>query len=206
MNLTETAQESMFAKIPCTNKENLAKDLRPKFNINSTLASKIGEFSMKLAIKSLLAVLFLTGNLYAKDLTNRLGFGFSDQFYVSLPSVMAMYYPNPETGLSAALGVDTTDKESKFGLSFKYYKMIFPEDNMNFYMGGGFSLISSENNGKSNSGYELTGFIGAEYFLQGLDSLSFRMEAGLGIVSNDDGVIFRTIGHHPLKAGMIFYF
>lgn len=161
---------------------------------------------MKTFVRFLVFFSLISGTAFAKDLTNRLGFGFSNQFYVDLPSVMAMYYPNPETGLSAALGVDTTDQNSKFGLSFKYYKMIFPEDNMNFYMGGGFSLVSNETNGKSNSGYELSGFIGAEYFFQGLDSLSFRMEAGLGIVSDDDGVIFRTIGSHPLKAGMIFYF
>ena len=70
---------------------------------------------------------FLNTNLYAKDLTNRLGFGYSDQFSIDLPSVMAMYYPNPDTGLSAALGVNTEDDASKFGLSFKYYKIIFPE-------------------------------------------------------------------------------
>lgn len=148
----------------------------------------------------------LISTAQAKDLTNRLGFGYSDQFHIDLPSVMAMYYPNPETGLSAAIGVNTKDNESKFGLSFKYYKIIFPEDNMNFYMGGVLSLISNETGGNSNSGYELGGFIGGEYFFQGLDSLAFRMEAGLGIVSQDSGVTFRTIGQHPLKAGMIFYF
>ena len=152
---------------------------------------------------------FLNTNLYAKDLTNRLGFGYSDQFSIDLPSVMAMYYPNPDTGLSAALGVNTEDDASKFGLSFKYYKIIFPEDNMNFYMGGVLALVSNETNSGSgtttNSGYELGGFIGAEYFLQGLESLGFRFEAGLGIVSQDSGVVFRTLGQHPLKAGMIFY-
>lgn len=149
-------------------------------------------------------------NLFAKDLTNRLGFGYSDQFSIDLPSVMAMYYPNPDTGLSAALGVNTEDDASKFGLSFKYYKIIFPEDNLNFYMGGVIALLSNETSSgtttTTDSGYELGGFIGAEYFLQGLESLGFRFEAGLGIVSQDSGVVFRTIGQHPLKAGMIFYF
>jgi hypothetical protein len=154
----------------------------------------------------IISLLFLAPNLNAKDLTNRLGFGYSNQFHIDLPSVMAMYYPSIDTGLSAAIGVNTEDNNSKFGLSFKYYKMIFPEDNMNFYMGAALSLVSNESNGNSDSGYELGGFIGAEYFFQGLESLSFRMEAGLGIVSKDSGVVFRTLGQHPLNAGMVFYF
>ena len=156
----------------------------------------------------LITSLFFSLSASAKDLTNRLGFGYSDQFAFSdgLPSVMAMYFPNPDTGLSAALGVNTEDDNSKFGLNFKYYKMIFPEDNLNFYMGGVIALISDETGGTTDSGYELGGFIGAEYFLQGLDSLGFRFEAGLGIVSKDSGVVFRTLGQHPLQAGMVFYF
>ena len=153
-----------------------------------------------------LFLLVISTASFAKDLTNRLGFGYSNQFHIDLPSVMAMYYPTPDTGLSAALGVNTEDNDSKFGLSFKYYKIIFPEDNLNFYMGGILGLISNEQNGVSDSGYELGGFIGAEFFLPGLDSLGFRFEAGLGIVSKDSGVVFRTIGQHPLQAGMIFYF
>ncbi|MFK8139088.1 MAG: organic solvent tolerance protein [Bdellovibrionales bacterium] len=155
----------------------------------------------------------LVAPIFAKDLTNRLGIGYSDQFAVtsstgtsSLPSVMVMYYPDSATGMSAALGVNTKEDNSKFGLSFKYYKIIFPEDNMHFYMGGTLALLSDETSGNSSSGFELGGFVGGEYFFQGLESLGFRFEAGLGIVSVDDGVTFRTIGDSPLKAGMVFYF
>jgi len=159
----------------------------------------------------MVALIFGAWSAQAKDLTNRLGLGYSDQFSSnqasgSLPGIAAQYYPNPLTGLSLALGVDTEKDNSRFGLLFKLYRIIFTEANMNFYMGGGGGLLSVENNGDNNSGFELMGFVGVEYFFPGLESLGFSFEAGLGIRSDSDGARFRTIGDHPLRAGIIFYF
>ena len=164
----------------------------------------------------IVALIVLVGSsAHAKDLTNRLGLGYSDQFSTnqasgSLPSMQAQYYPNPMTGLSVALGVDTEKDNSRFGLLFKLYRIIFTEANANFYMGGGASLLSVETTvgtvTDNRSGFELTGFIGVEYFFTGLESVGFSFEAGVGIRSDSDGVRFRTVGDHPLRAGIIFYF
>lgn len=160
---------------------------------------------------------FVVGLLFvktgeAKDLTNRLGVGYANQFSEDLPSLAVRYYPSPQLGLSAALGVDTGDDSSgapsKFGLMVRLFKIIFTEDNMNFYMGTGAGLLSREDvvASKTDSGFELTGFVGGEFFLPGLDSLGFSFEAGIGVTSISSDVRFRTIGEHPLKAGIIFYF
>jgi len=158
-----------------------------------------------------LLVLSFSCTSWAVDLTHRLGVGYSDQFSVSnsaspLPSIAVRYYPQPRTGFSAALGVNTESNNSKFGLIAKIYRIIFPEDNMNFYMGASAGLISTKISGTNNSGFELSGFVGAEFFLSGLESLGISFEAGIGISSVSSGVTFRTIADHPLKAGIIFYF
>ena len=62
---------------------------------------------------------------HTKDLTHRLGVGYKNQFTYDLPSLAAQYYPNPELGLSAALGFDTQKEASKFGLLIRVYKIIF---------------------------------------------------------------------------------
>ena len=80
------------------------------------------------------------------------------------------------------------------------------EEHMNFYMGSGAGIISKETAGQSASGFELTGFIGGEFFIMGLDSLVFSFETGVGITSISNGVRFRTFGDSPMRAGMIFYF
>lgn len=146
---------------------------------------------------------------YSKDLTNRLGLGYSNQQSEFLPSLTARFYPNPKVGVSLALGVDTEEDLSRFGLLLKVYRIIFTEKNMNFYIGGGAGLISrtagtAESN--ASNGFEFAGYIGVEYFFPGLESLGFTVETGIGIVSAQGDVRFLTLGQSPLRAGMIFYF
>ncbi len=168
---------------------------------------------VKFAIYSIVAILLtLPVVSQAKELTNRLGLGYSEQFSEELPSISVRYWPDPKLGVGAALGVDTEDNESRFGFMVRLYRIIFTEDNMNFYMGTGAGLISMETANSAgtgtdnNSGFELNGFFGAEFFLPGLDSLGICFEAGVGVTSVSSEVRFRTMGDSPIKAGMTFYF
>lgn len=151
--------------------------------------------------------LLISATTFAKDMTQRLGLGYADQLSVNTPSISAKYYASPTMAYSLDLGLQTGDDDSAFGLLAKVYRTIFPEDNLNFYMGGGAGLISKKENGGSNdSGFDLLAFVGVEFFLPGIDSLGFNFEAGFGIQSIESDTEFRTIGHSPLKAGMYFYF
>jgi hypothetical protein len=156
------------------------------------------------------SVLLVAATGWSKELSNRLGVGYSDQFSEQLPSMAIRYFPDPKLGIGAALGVDTKENEAKFGFMVKLYRLIFVEDNMNFYMGTGAGLISIEETTtaatESDSGFELSGFCGAEFFLTGLENLGFSFEAGVGVTSIRSEVRFRTIGDSPIKAGLTFYF
>ncbi|MGE0526935.1 MAG: organic solvent tolerance protein [Bdellovibrionales bacterium] len=150
---------------------------------------------------------FSTGVL-AKELESRLGVGYANQFGLNqdLPSVALRYYPNSQYGLMGALGVDTEKDASRFGFQMKILKLVFKEDNLNFYTGAGAGIISRELDGSTDSGFDLTGFVGAEFFFAGLENLGFNFEAGVGVTSVSSEVRFRTIGDHPLRAGLFFYF
>lgn len=173
---------------------------------------------MRLRLRQFLFLGILAGSLIsiqasAKDLTNRLGVGYANQFGIDggLPSIAVRYYPNPDLGVSAQLGVDTEENASKFGFLAKVFRIVFQEDNMNFYMGAGAGLISREKaatgGGSDNdSGFELSGYVGGEFFFSGLDSLGFSFETGVGVTSISSEVRFRTIGDHPTRAGLTFYF
>lgn len=161
----------------------------------------------------LVAVGMMGQGAFAKDLSNRLGVGFSDQFGVSngLPSLAVRYYPGSDLILGASLGVDTEKDSSRFGFAGKVMRVVFQEDNMNFYIGAGAGLISREKQSSTgtinnDSGFELSGFGGGEFFLPGLDSLGFCFEMGVGVTSISSEVRFRTIGDNPFRAGMTFYF
>ncbi len=142
----------------------------------------------------------------AKDLSNRLGIGYSDQFSEQLPSVAMKYWPDAKLGLGAALGIDTQKDNSRFGFMARLYRVIFTEENMNFYMGTGAGILSVETLGKTDSGFEMTGFFGSEFFLPGLENLGITFEAGVGVTSVSSEVRFRTFGDSPIRAGMTFYF
>jgi hypothetical protein len=150
----------------------------------------------------------LSSAAQAKDLAHRLGVGYTNQFGLDqdLPSIALRYFPNQEYGLAGAIGVDTTKGNSRFGAQAKIIKLIFKEDNLNFYTGAAAGIVSREKDSKTNSGFDLSGFVGTEFFFSGLENLGFCMEAGVGVTSVSSEVRFRTIGDHPLRAGIFFYF
>lgn len=156
---------------------------------------------------SVLAGLFFALALpaHAKNMDSRLGVGFRDAFPFQLPAIAMQYYPNSGFGVTGALGIDTQENDSKFGLQLGVRKRIFEEDQLNFYMGGSFSLLTREVGASKNSGYELAATIATEFFLTGLENLGFNLETGVA-VSNLDKVRFRTVGDSFLRAGVIFYF
>ena len=152
------------------------------------------------------ATLILSLPAFAKDMQSRLGIGYSNQFSVELPGVKVKYYPSKDFAVSMAVGSDTISGGSKFGVMARGYRNIFTEENLNFYGGAGAGILSTEDSGRNNSGFEINGFFGCEFFLPGLESLGISFEAGLGIASVTAGVRFRTMADHPLRAGMVFYF
>lgn len=166
--------------------------------------------------KNITILLFISAVLFSnqgwsKDLASRLGIGYSNQLAEDLPAVTARFYPNSLLGFSLALGVDTRQSSSRFGALAKMYRIIFTEDNLNFYLGAGAALSSYETMDSTGvtankSGFELMGVFGAEFFFAGLENVGFSFEAGVGVNSNSTGTRFRTIGDHPFKGGVTFYF
>lgn len=156
----------------------------------------------------ILTVFATAGTVSAKDLTNRLGVGFTNQFGIDqeLPSLAVRYYPNGNYGLMGSIGVDTQKDNSRFGAQAKIIKLVFKEENLNFYVGAGAGIISREVSGKTTSGFDIAGILGAEFFFAGLENLGFSFETGVGVTSVSNEVRFRTIGDHPFRAGIIFYF
>ena len=148
----------------------------------------------------------------AVNLSNRLGVGYSNQWAVDLPALTARYYPTANTGVSLALGMNTETNHSRLGVLAKVYHLIFTEEHLNFYGGGGVGLVSSENlpegetKSENQSGVEVIGVLGTEFFFTGLESLGFIVEVGIAIRSDSRGTLFRTMGDHPLRGGIIFYF
>lgn len=166
----------------------------------------------KIAKRSTMTIVFfglLTGATVAqaKNLNQRLGVGYKNNTIIDVPSIAVQYYPTAEYALYSSLGIDTQKDNSKFQLNVGAKRNLFmgTEPNMNFFVGGQVGTVTDEVAAKKESGMELQAFVGAEFFLPGLESLSFTFEAGLGM-STVDSARFRTLGNDPLRAGILFYF
>lgn len=164
-------------------------------------------FSRRLLSGILLFALMLVPKLvFAKDLASRLGVGYRNSLVTfDLPSMAVFYSPNPDLAVLGSLGVDTQDENSKFALLGGVRRIIFKEESMNFFMGTTIAMINSEVATKKESGFELAGLIGGEFFLHGLENLGFQFETGVGITTVGK-TRFRTLGGSFLSAGMAFYF
>lgn len=153
-----------------------------------------------------LGLIAFAGNVEAKELTNRLGVGVKRNTSLGdLPELAVVYNPVSDIAVAGGLGIDTQKDYSKFAFNAAVRRLVFKEDNMNFYMGGALGLVNIETAGEKESGFELNALFGAEFFFSGLDSLAFTFEGGVGVISTDN-VRFRTIADGPFSAGIIFYF
>lgn len=159
-----------------------------------------------LFVSLVLGLVLLGHQAHAKELTNRLGIGFRQSYVTfNLPSVQAIYYPSPTFGVVGALGVDTEDDNSKFAALVGLRRILFKEENMNFFMGGNLAIINNEKNTSKDSGFEIAALFGGEFFLPGLESLGFNFESGAG-VTNAGKTRFRTMGDSFVSVGIVFYF
>lgn len=159
----------------------------------------------KIVLVVLVSILGTAFSAQAKELSSRLGVGIKESSSIGLPQLAASYYFAPDMSIAGGIGVDTEEDNSRFAFDVGIRRIVFKEDNMNFYLGGNVGLINVENNGNKDSGFALSALFGGEFFFTGLDSLAFTFEGGVGIVSMDN-VRFRTIADNPFKAGIIFYF
>jgi hypothetical protein len=141
----------------------------------------------------------------AKEMPNRLGIGIKNNSTFSIPSVGVIYFPNRDVALTGGIGIDTKKDYSKSIFDVGARRILFREDNMNFFFGGQLGIITHEEAGDKASGFELAALFGGEFFFAGLENLGFSFAGGAG-VSTLRNTRFRTLADSPVQAGITFYF
>ncbi|MBC7754581.1 MAG: organic solvent tolerance protein [Moraxellaceae bacterium] len=152
------------------------------------------------------AVMMLTLGALARPMPQRLGIGIKDNTSQSIPSLTALYNMNDQFAFFGGFGFDTKKDYSTTQINVGIRHIVFHETNLHFYTGGQFAIVNLEDpiNGKQN-GFEVNALLGAEFFFAGLENIGFSFEGGIGLSSYKETRV-RTIGDHPLKAGILFYF
>ena len=80
--------------------------------------------------------------------------------------------------IGALLSLKYSTSNSGYGIGLKFYRIIFDEPNLNFYMSGSGILLNTALLDFSSIGFRVDGSLGAEVYFSGLDSVGFSFEFG----------------------------
>lgn len=154
-----------------------------------------------------IAVLF-TSQVFAADLRGRMGIGASNQLANDIPAISLKIQQSKTFALGGLVGFKSDQDNTLYGAGVKFYRIIFDEPQLNFYMAGLFATETylDEEEDKVKSGYQIDGTLGTEFHLQGLESIGFSFEFGLSARNADSGgSTFQTLGDQFVKAAVHFY-
>ncbi len=159
--------------------------------------------------KLFLALLVLCPTLlFAADLRGRMGIGFSNQLANDLPAISLKIQQSKTFAVGGLVGFKTDEENTFYGAGIRFYRIIFDEPQLNFYLAG---LLATQNDldpetDKIKSGYQVDGTLGTEFHFQGLESIGFSFEFGVSARNTaKDGSGFQTLGDNFLKAAVHFY-
>ena len=154
-------------------------------------------------------IILIAGNAYAKDMSGRLGFGFTSQFSPNqIDAVSAKYWLNTNLCFQGILGTQlNSDDTNEIDFGGKVFFKIKDEKNMHLLVGGNMVIAYEDpDKGDSVTTVFLGGLVGVEFFLSGLPNLSFSTEIGFGIANNDNNTKIGFDADTFLTAGIHYYF
>jgi hypothetical protein len=153
-----------------------------------------------------LVILIAPSTSYAVNLIGRMGIGMSQQLPNSMDTISLKLQNSRASALGAFFGLDSGTGSTDYAIGLKSYRIIYEEPQLNFYMAGTGGLLQYQDAlGDEINGYIVEGSFGAEFHLQGLESIGFSFEFGVGLHKLGDGTSFKTVGHDVLRSAVHFY-
>lgn len=156
----------------------------------------------------ILFALFFTSQAFSADLRGRLGMGATNQLANEIPAISLKLQQTKTFAIGGLLGFKSDQDNTLYGAGVKFYRIIFDEPQLTFYLAGLFATETflDETKDKVKSGHQIDGTFGTEFHFQGLESLGFSFEFGLSARNaSEKGSTFQTLGDQFLKAAFHFY-
>lgn len=144
---------------------------------------------------------------FGADLRGRLGIGATNQLANGLPALSLKIQQSKTFALGGLLGFRSNQDNTIYGTGIKFYRIIFDEPQLNFYLAGLFAHQSYLDGDKVKTGYQADGTLGSEFHFAGLESIGFSFEFGISARNTDPGPgnSIQTLGDHLIRAGVHFY-
>ncbi len=153
--------------------------------------------------------LLIAFEVNAADLRGRMGVGASNQLANDIPAISLKIQQTKTFALGGLVGFKSDQDQTLYGAGVKFYRIIFDEPQLNFYLSGLFAALNylDKVRDEVKSGYQIDGTMGSEFHFQGLESIGFSFEFGLSVrnADPDGGTSFETLGNQFVKAAVHFY-
>lgn len=158
--------------------------------------------------RNLWMALLLTSSLTAfgnKDLSHRLGVGFSFANFAGLSALSFRYHPDPSLGLTGSFGAQINSGSHDLSIGLKFTHNAVREENALFFVGAGASIFSQNSTTSTQNGGQGQLFLGTEIFFDGLPNVGFQWEAGLALRLMST-ISLMTTGGAFTNAAVHYYF
>jgi hypothetical protein len=152
--------------------------------------------------------LLLTQQAYAMNLVGRLGIGYTNQVVTGIDAISLKLQRNRANAFGAIMGVDSSSESSNYALGLKMYRVIYDEPQLNFYSafsGIFFTYQDPEDTDQTENGHQLDAAFGTEFSMQGLESIGFSFEFGLGMNKYNGSTNISTVGYGVFTSAVHFY-
>lgn len=152
-------------------------------------------------------VLILPQIANAASLIGRLGIGMTSHIESGMKAISMKLQRNRSSALGGHFGLDSSSDGLFYAVGLKGYKYIYEEPQLNFYSALGGTLFTYKNaaNDDTENGYQVDGTFGAEFAFQGLESVGFSFEFGVGFSKYQEETHLKTIGHSVIASAVHFY-
>jgi len=144
---------------------------------------------------------------FAASQIGRLGVGMSNHIVSGLQTISLKLQRNRSTALGGLFGLDSSPDGSFYALGLKYYRLIYEEPQLNFYssLAGAMFTYKDTTKDATDQGYQVDGLFGAEFSFQGIESVGFSFEFGMGMYKYQGDTHISTLGYNIVKSAVHFY-
>jgi hypothetical protein len=134
-------------------------------------------------------------------MSGRLGLGLSNQLASNMSAISFKIQQTESSAFGGLVALDSNSDTTDYGLGLKGYRLLFDEPHLNFYASGLVAALKKND----QSGYQLDGTLGSEFYIPGLESIGFSFEFGLSINKVNDVRRIETVGYEFINAAIHFY-
>jgi hypothetical protein len=161
---------------------------------------------MKIIIFTMALLFFIPQSSYAASLIGRLGIGMTNHLESQMPAISLKLQRNRSAALGGHFGIDSGSGGVSYALGLKGYKYIYEEPQLNFYSALSGTYFTYKDLAEDTAtGYQVDATFGAEFSFQGIESVGFSFEFGLGLSEYQSETHLKTIGHNMIASAVHFY-